>query len=68
MSRGELVVVKEVLEENISVDFICQSLSPFPAPVMFINKPGRGIQFCIIYYDIYSKTVKNRCPLPLIQE
>ena len=54
------MVVKEVLEENISIGFICQSSSPFPAPVMFVNILTGGIQFCIIYCDINSKTVKNR--------
>jgi len=47
---------------------IRQSSSPFAAPVLFAKKPGGGLQFCIGYRDINSKTIKNRYPLPLIKE
>ena len=68
MSRTELVVLKEWLEENMSKGFIRQSSSPFAAPVLFAKNPGGGLRFCIDYRDINSKTIKNRYPLPLIKE
>jgi len=68
MSRAELIVLKEWLEENMSKGFIRQSSSPFAAPVLFAMKPGGGLRFCIDYRDINSKTIKNRYPLPLIKE
>jgi len=68
MSRTELVVLKEWLEENISKGFIRQSSSPFAAPVLFAKKPGGELRLCIDYRDINSKTIKNRYPLPLIKE
>jgi hypothetical protein len=68
MSRAELVVLKEWLEENMSKGFIRQSSSPFAAPVLFAKTPGGGLRFCIDYWDINSKTIKNRYPLPLIKE
>jgi hypothetical protein len=68
MPRAELVVLKEWLEENMTKGFIPQSLSPFAAPVLFAKTPGGGLQFCIDYRDINSKTIKNRYPLPLIKE
>jgi hypothetical protein len=68
MSRTELVVLKEWLEENMSKGFIRQSSSPFAAPVLFARKPDGGLRFCIDYRDINSKTIKNRYPFPLINE
>jgi hypothetical protein len=68
MSRAELVVLKEQLEENMSKGSIRQSSSPFAAAVLFTKKPGGGPRFCIDYRDINSKTIKNRYPLPLIKE
>ena len=56
MSRAELVVLKEWLEENMSKGFIRQSSSPFAAPVLFAKKPGGGLRFCIDYRDINSVT------------
>jgi len=68
MSRAELVVLKEWLEDNISKGFICQSSSPFAGPVPFAKKPGGGLRFCIGYRDINRKTIENWYPLPLIKE
>jgi len=44
----------------MSTGLIPQSSSPFAAPVLFANKPGGGLRFCIDYWDINSKTIKNR--------
>jgi len=68
MSRTELVVLKEWLEENVSKGFIRQSSSPFAEPVLFAKKSDGSLQFCIDYRDINSKTIKNWYPLPLIKE
>jgi len=68
MSRAELVVFKDCLEENMTKGFIRQSSSPFAAPVQFAKKPRGGLRFCIDYRDINNKTIQNRYPLPLIKE
>jgi len=68
MSRAQLVVLKEWLEENMSKGFIHQSSWPFAAPVLFAKKPGGGLRFCIDYRNMNSKTIKNWDPLPLIKE
>jgi hypothetical protein len=49
MSRAELIILKEWLEENMSKGFIRQSSSPFAAPVLFAKTPGGGLLFCIDY-------------------
>jgi len=43
MSRTELVVLKEWLQENMSKGFIGQSSSPFAARVLFSKKPNTGL-------------------------
>jgi len=68
MSRTELVVLKEWLEENASKGFVCQSSSPFAAAFLFAKTPDGGLRFCIDYRDLSSKTIKNRYPHPLIKE
>jgi len=52
----------------MSKGFMWESSSPFAAPVLFAKKPGGGLPFCIDYWDINSKTIKNRYTLPLIKE
>jgi hypothetical protein len=68
MSRAELVLLKEWLEENMSKGCIQQSSSPFAAPVLFAKKPAGGLRFGIDYRDINSKTIKIRNALLLIEE
>lgn len=60
--------MKEWLEDIMTKGFIQQSSSPDAAPCVCPNKPDVGLRYCIDYRDINSKTIKNRYPLPLIQE
>lgn len=62
------MVLKESWEENISKGLIHLSSSPFETQVLFENKPDGGLRFCIDYWDINSKTLKNWYPHPLIKE
>jgi len=68
VSRDELIVMKEWLEDNMMKGIIRQSSSPYAAPCWFVKKQDGRLRFCIDYRDINSKTIKNRYPLPLIQE
>jgi hypothetical protein len=68
MSREELVVMKEWLEDNMTKGFIRQSSSPYVAPSLMAKMPDGGLRFCIDSRNINSKMIKNRYPLPLIQE
>jgi hypothetical protein len=68
MSRDELLVLKKWLEENLSKGFIRTSTSPAAAPVLFAKKPGGGLRFCVDYRGLNAITIRNRYPLPLVQE
>lgn len=62
------MVLKELLEENMSKWFIRQWSSLFAALATFATQPEAGLQFSPEYWDIISKTIKNQSPLPLIKE
>ena len=68
MSQGKLQVLKKFLDENSAKNFIRASSSPAAAPILFVKKPGKGLRLCVDYKAFNSITVKNRYPLPLIQE
>ena len=68
MSQKELRVLKEYLEENLSRGFIRHSSSPAGAPVLFVKKGDGSLRFCVDYRGLNEMTIKNRYPLPLIQE
>lgn len=68
MSRDELEVLRDYLKENLSSGFIRASQSPASSPVMFVKKADGGLRFCVDYRALNALTVKNRYPLPLINE
>ncbi len=68
MSLLELRALKDYLEENLSKGYIRASSSSAASPVLFARKPDGGIRFCVDYRALNDLTVKNRYPLPLIDE
>jgi hypothetical protein len=68
MSQDELKVLRKYLEDHLSKGFIRASSSPVASPVIFVKKPGGGLRFCVDYRALNAVTVKNRYPIPLIQE
>lgn len=68
MSRDELLVLREYLEEHLGKGFIRSSRSPAASPVLFVRKPGGGLRFCVDYRALNALTVKNRYPIPLVRE
>ena len=68
MSQDELKVLKKFLDENLEKGFIRPSNSSAASPVLFARKPGGGLRLCVDYRALNAITVKNRYPIPLIQE
>jgi len=68
MSRMELEALKKYRQENLTKSFICHSSSPAGAPVLFVTKADGSLRLCVDYRGLNEITVKNRYPLPLIQE
>jgi len=68
MSRDELLILQKTLTELLEKNFICVSNSPAAAPVLFVKKPGGGLQFCVDYQALNTITKKDCYPLLLINE
>jgi hypothetical protein len=47
MTTAELKTVKEYLINNLNKGFIKASQALYIAPVLFVKKPDRSLQFCI---------------------
>ena len=48
--------------------FIKPSKSPYGAPVLFVKKKDGSLRMCIDYRALNKITVKNKYPLPRIDE
>ncbi|KAL6332901.1 hypothetical protein AAG906_019413 [Vitis piasezkii] len=52
----------------LSKGFICPNTSPWEAPVLFIKKKDDTLRLCIDYRKLNRVTVKNKYPLPRIDD
>jgi hypothetical protein len=68
LSPRELEEVKEQLTMLIEAGFIQPSKSPFGAPIIFVPKKNGKLRMCVDYRALNAVTVKNRYPLPRIDE
>ena len=68
MSPAELAEVQKQLTWYLDKGWIRPSTSAFGAPVVFAKKPDGSLRFCLDYRALNNLTVKNRYPLPKIDE
>ncbi|GJS58348.1 putative reverse transcriptase domain-containing protein [Tanacetum coccineum] len=61
-------VFPEDLPELSDKGFIRPSSSPWGAPVLFVKKKDGSFRICIDYQELNKLTVKNRYPLPRIDD
>ncbi|KAL4028696.1 hypothetical protein IC575_011906 [Cucumis melo] len=68
MAPGKLKELKVQLQELLDKGFIQPSVSPWGAPVLLVKKKDGSMRLCIDYKELNKVTVKNRYPLPRIDD
>ncbi|XP_057250714.1 uncharacterized protein LOC130591416 [Beta vulgaris subsp. vulgaris] len=68
MAPAEMVELKKQLEELLQKGYIRPSVSPWGAPVLFVKKKDGTMRLCIDYREINNITIRNRYPLPRIDD
>lgn len=68
MAPLELAELKTQLEELQEKGFIRPSVSPWGAPVLFVKKKDGSLRLCIDYRELNKITIKNKYPLPRIDD
>ena len=68
MSPLELTEVKRQIEELLGKGFIRPSASPWGAPVPLVKKKDRGMRLCMDYRQLNKVKIKNKYPLPRIDD
>ncbi|GJW56567.1 putative reverse transcriptase domain-containing protein [Tanacetum coccineum] len=68
LAPSEMKELSEQLKELSDKGFIRPSSSPWGAPVLFIKKKDGSFRMCIDYRELNKLTVKNRYPLPRIDD
>ena len=68
MAPAELKELETQLRELLDKGFVRPSVSPWGAPVLFVKKKDGSLRMCIDYRQLNKVTVKNRYPLPRIDD
>ncbi|GJS53455.1 putative reverse transcriptase domain-containing protein [Tanacetum coccineum] len=68
LAPSEMKELLEKLQELSDKGFIRPSSSPWGAPVLFVKKKDGSFRMCIDYRELNKLTVKNRYPLPRIDD
>nr|GEZ03649.1 putative reverse transcriptase domain-containing protein [Tanacetum cinerariifolium] len=64
----DVPIVRNFPEELSDKGFIRPSSSPWGAPVLFVKKKDGSFRMCIDYRELNKLTIKNRYPLPRIDD
>ncbi|GJW73429.1 putative reverse transcriptase domain-containing protein [Tanacetum coccineum] len=68
LAPSEMQELSKKLKELQDKGFIRPSHSPWGAPVLFVKKKDGSLRMCIDYRELNKLTVKNRYPLPRIDD
>ncbi|KAJ0574579.1 putative nucleotidyltransferase, Ribonuclease H [Helianthus annuus] len=68
LAPTEMKELMTQLQELLDKGFIKPSVSPWGAPVLFVKKKDGSMRMCIDYRELNKLTVKNRYPLPRIDD
>ncbi|GJS29354.1 hypothetical protein Tco_0489974 [Tanacetum coccineum] len=68
LASSEMKELSDQLQEPSDKGFIRPSSSPWGAPVLFVKKKDGSFRICIDYRELNKLTVKNRYPLPWIDD
>jgi hypothetical protein len=64
----ELVELKKQINELSEKGYVRSSTSPWAAPVLFMEKKDGTRRMCIDYRALNKVTIKNKYPLPRIED
>ncbi|KAD3067679.1 hypothetical protein E3N88_35559 [Mikania micrantha] len=68
LAPSELQELMTQLQDLLDKGFIRPSISPWGAPVLFVKKNDGSLRMCIDYRELNKVTVKNKYPLPRIDD
>ena len=68
MAPLELKELKLQLQELLEKGFIRPSVSPWGAPMLFVNKKDGTLQLCVDYRKLNKMTMNNKYTLPRIDD
>ncbi|KAJ4801510.1 polyprotein [Rhynchospora pubera] len=60
--------IEKIVEELLKNSLIQESSSPYASPVLLVKKKDGGWRMCVDFRRLNSQTVKNKFPIPIIED
>jgi hypothetical protein len=60
--------IERQVSELLAAGLIAPSVSPFASPMLLVQKKDGSWRFCVDYRKLNDMTIKNRFPMPLVEE
>jgi hypothetical protein len=60
--------IEQQVQELLQAGLITHSHNPFASPVLLVKKKDGFWRFCVDYRKLNAMTIKNRFPMPIIEE
>ena len=64
----ELKQLKSQLQELLDKGFIKPNVSSWGTPMFYVKKEDDMLRLCINYKELNNVTIKNKYPLPIIDD
>lgn len=68
LSYHEREKVRAMIDEMLQAGVIRESISNYASPIILVRKKDGGIRLCVDYRQLNSVTVKERYPIPVIED
>ncbi|KAL8123838.1 hypothetical protein AgCh_011729 [Apium graveolens] len=68
MTPVEMKELAKQLQKLLDKGIIRPSVSPWGAPLLFVKKKDGSMRLCINYRELNKLTIKNKYPLPMIDD
>ena len=60
--------LEELIKHMLASQMIRPSLSPYSSPIILVKKKDGTWRLCVDYRQLNSNTVKNKYPIPIIED
>jgi hypothetical protein len=68
LAYSERNVVRGIVQDLLNNGIIRDSESPYSSPILIVKKKSGEYRMCVDYHSLNAKTIKDRYPLPRVDD